>query len=304
MKFIPNAVSAKFARQLLVAKKNSPAIMFGAGIALGITATVKACQATLKVEGVLKQAERNREKIEAAFEEQPSVYTLNDVKSDQRILKVQLARDITKLYFFPVGLGVVSIGLLTGAHVVLTKRNVAIAAAYAGLEKVFNEYRSRVRNELGDEKDREFRYGVQHKEIVSETDKGHVVDTVKRAGLKKGELSQYAVLFDRDNVNWNPKADYNQTFLMLQQTYANQRLHAKGHVFLNDVYDALGMPRTPAGQIVGWVLGGNGESTTGDGFVDFGIFDPKTQEVIDFMRGDEGAVWLDFNVDGNVYDKI
>lgn len=304
MKFIPNAVSAKLSRQLLVAQKHSPALMFGAGIALGITATVKACQATLKVDGVLKVAETNRQKIGVAHEQHPAAYSASDVNSDLRIVKVQLARDITKLYLAPVGLGVISIGLLTGAHVVLTKRNVALAAAYAGLDKVFNQYRARVRTELGDEKDREFRYGVKHKEIVSETGEGHVVDTVKRADLEKGELSQYAVLFDRDNVNWNPQPDYNQTFLMLQQTYANQRLHAKGHVFLNDVYDDLGMPRTPAGQITGWVLGGDGKKTSGDGFIDFGIFDQKTQEVIDFMRGDEGAVWLDFNVDGPIWNLI
>lgn len=304
MKLIPNAVSVKFARQLLIAKKNSPAIMFGAGIAVGVTATVKACQATLKVEGILAEAENNRQKIQATHVEQPENYTLADVKSDERIIRVHLARDFTKLYAPAVGLGLISIGLLTGAHVVLTKRNVALAAAYAGLDKVFNEYRGRVRKELGEEKDREFRYGVKHKEIVEETGEGHVVDTVKRADLKKGELSQYAVLFDRDNINWDPRPDYNQTFLMLQQKYANQRLHAKGHLFLNDVYDAMGMPRTPAGQIVGWVLGGNGKTTTGDGYVDFGIFDQDTQEVIDFMRGDEGAVWLDFNVDGPVWDLI
>ena len=304
MKLIPNAVSVKFARQLLIAKKNSPAIMFGAGIATGLLATVKACQATLKVEGVLEAAEHNRQRFVAAHVDHPKEYTLGDMKSDQRVLRVQMARDFTKLYAVPVGLGVVSIGLLTGAHVVLTKRNVALAAAYAGLDKVFHEYRSRVRKELGDEKDREFRYGVKHKEIVEETGEGHVVETVKRADLKKDELSQYAVLFDRDNLNWDPRPDYQQTFLMLQQTYANQRLHAKGHLFLNDVYDALGMPRTPAGQIVGWVIGGNGKTTAGDGYVDFGFMDPKTQEVIDFMRGDEGAVWLDFNVDGSIWDLI
>lgn len=304
MRFVPNAVSAKVARQLLITKKHSPALMFGAGIALGITATVKACQSTLKLEGVLNKADAQRQKMAATHAEQPAAYPLADFQSDSRLLRIHTIRDITKLYAVPVCLGVVSIGLLTGAHVVLTKRNVALAAAYAGLDKVFNEYRSRVRKELGDEKDREFRYGIQHKEIVEETGQGHVVETVKRVGLKPGQLSQYAVLFDENNVNWDRRPDYNQTFLMLQQTYANQRLHAKGHVFLNEVYDSLGMPRTPAGQVVGWVLGGNGETTTGDGFIDFGFMDPKTQETLDFMRGDEGAVWLDFNVDGNVYDKI
>lgn len=303
MKYIPNAVTVKFARQLLTVKKHSPAIMFGAGVATAVVATVKACQATLKVDEVLKQAEKSKHQMQALHAAQPHSYTESDLQRDQRILKVHTARDFTKLYALPVGLGVASIGLLTGAHVVLTKRNVALAAAYAGLERVFHEYRSRVRNELGDEKDREFRYGVKYKEIVEETEQGHEVHTVKRAGLE-GRESMYARLFDQSNPNWDPRDEYNRTFLWMQQCFANNRLQAKGHVMLNDVYDDLGLPRTTAGAVVGWVKGGNGLTTSGDGYIDFGIFDPESQEIIEFMRGDDGALWLDFNVDGEVFKLI
>jgi hypothetical protein len=90
----------------------------------------------------------------------------------------------------------------------------------------------------------------------------------------------------------------------MQQNFANDRLRAKGHLLLNDVYDSLGLPRTAAGCVVGWVKGGNGQTTAGDGYVDFGLFDPETQEIRDFFRGDNGALWLDFNVDGEVYKLI
>lgn len=303
MRFVPNAVSVRVARQLLVVQKNSPAIMFGAGVATAVVATITACKSTLKVEEVLSNAEKTRSEMQMLSVDKPKQYSVDDLKKDERLLKVHVARDLTKLYAVPVTLGVVSIGLLTGAHVVLTKRNVALTAAYVGLDRVFNEYRNRVRNELGDEKDKEFRYGVKHKEVVEETGQGHVVETVKRVGVE-GVRSQYAVLFDSNNKNWQPQAEYNRTFIQLNQCWANEKLRAKGHLFLNEVYIQLGMEPTPAGQIVGWVVGGNGKTTAGDGYVDFGLFDPKTQEIIDFMRGDEGSVWLDFNVDGPVWDLI
>lgn len=303
MRFVPNVVSSTVARQVLKMQKHSPAIMFGAGISLAVVATVKACQATLKVDDVLKKAEKDKLTLESTHHARPGEYTVADLKSDQRLVKVQTARSLTKLYAAPVVLGAGSIALLTGAHVVLTKRNVALTAAYVGLDRVFNEYRNRVRNELGEEKDREFRYGTKLTEIVEETETGHVVSTVKRVG-EPGKHSQYAVLFDQNNVNWQPQAEYNRTFIQLQQCWANERLRAKGHLFLNDVYRQLGMEETPAGQIVGWVVGGNGKTTAGDGYVDFGLFDPKTQEVMDFMLGEEGSVWLDFNVDGPVWNLI
>jgi hypothetical protein len=303
MRFVPNAVSSTVSRQLLHAQKHSPAIMFGAGIAFAVVATVKACQATLKVDEVIKEAEKDRAEMQTIQTAQPERYTLEAYKHDQRVVRVKLARDLTKLYAPAVVFGAGSIALLTGAHVVLTKRNVALTAAYVGLDRVFNEYRTRVREELGDEKDREFRYGAKLKEIVEETDKGHEVKSVKRVG-EPGKRSQYAVLFDQNNKNWQPQAEYNRTFIMLQQCWANERLRAKGHLFLNDVYEALGMDPTPAGQIVGWVVGGNMKTTAGDGYVDFGLFNPKTQEIYDFMQGEEGSVWLDFNVDGPVWDLI
>lgn len=302
-KLVPNAVTRKIARQVLLAKKNSPGIMFGAGVAFGVVATVKACQSTLKVDSVLNARDSKERELLAVHHEQPKEYPKADLDSDLRKLKVFVARDLTKLYAVPVCLGVISIGLLTGAHVELTRRNVALTAAYVGLDRVFNEYRARVRTEFGDEKDRELRYGVKHSEVVEETGEGHVVETVKRVGVD-GVRSQYATLFDMSNVNWQPQPEYNRTFIMLQQCWANERLRAKGHLFLNDVYKALGMEETPAGQIVGWVIGGNGKTTAGDGYVDFGLFDPKTQEIMDFMRGEEGSVWLDFNVDGPVWDLI
>ena len=98
---------------------------------------------------------------------------------------------------------------------------------------------------------------------------------------------------------WSKEPEYNLIFLRCQQNYANDLLKARGHVFLNEVYDMIGVPRSKAGSVVGWILTGN----AGDHFIDFGIFDDE-DNIRDFVNGREGSILLDFNVDGVIYDKI
>ena len=90
----------------------------------------------------------------------------------------------------------------------------------------------------------------------------------------------------------------NLFFLKAQQTNANVQLTVRGHVFLNEVYDMLGLPRTAAGAIVGWVRG------NGDDVIDFGIWDNNDINS-DFVNGyNRSKILLDFNVDGVIYDII
>lgn len=69
--------------------------------------------------------------------------------------------------------------------------------------------------------------------------------------------------FDESNPNWRSNRQFNKMFIDAQEQYMNHRLKRDGFVFLNDVYDALGFPRTALGQILGWVV--NAEPS----FVDF-----------------------------------
>lgn len=303
VKFIPNAVTVAAGKQLLNLKKNSPAIMFGAGLATGLVATIKACQATLHLEEVISEHEADIKQAHILADDPNVRYTEKQRDQDLRAIKLRTFRDVGKLYATPVTLGVISIGLITGAHVTLTKRNVALASAYTLVDTAFKKYRERVREELGEEKDREFRYGIVTKEVVVEGENGHEVKTVQRIG-PQGRDSMYAKPFDNLCRDWDERDEYNRNFLWMQQKYANDRLAARGFLFLNDVYHSLGMPQTTAGQVVGWVKGGNGVNTAGDGFVDFGCFDLDSQEILEVMRGDDGAIWIDPNVDGEVYKLL
>lgn len=297
MKYIPAAVAFKASRALLVGKQNSPAILFVSGVVGVVGTTVLACRATLKMEDVLDEANEKLAKVNVF--ERPN-YTEKDRTRDKTIVYVNLVFDITKQYAPAIALGGLSIAALTGSHRILTKRNAGLTAAYTALHETFKEYRGRVVKELGPEKDREFRYGSQDNELVKETSKGPKVETVKRNDAANGSL-MYAKIFDSNNKNWRVAPEYNIMFLRMQQNYLNDRLKAKGHVLLNDAYDELGFDRTPAGAVVGWKW----NSKTGDNYIDFGIFDDDKQaQFTNFVTGREGALLLDFNVDGVVYEQI
>lgn len=290
---IKNLVTSKAARQLLIAQKHSPAIMFGAGIVGVVGTVVLASRATLKVEQeVLFDHRADMEKIRTI---EHADYSEQDRARDTALRYTKTAMGLGKLYAPAVVIGVVSITCLTGSHVVLSRRNAGLTAAYAALEKGFNKYRARVVEEFGEEKDREFRYGVV--EEVIENENGEKV-VVKRADLDD-EYSIYAKLFDENSTSWNQNPDYNMVFLKAQQQFATNRLRANGHLFLNEVYDALGLDRTPAGAVTGWLV------DEGDDYVDFGIFNNEMKpEHLAFFTGREDSIWLDFNVVGTIYDKI
>lgn len=292
---IKNLVTSKVGRQLLTAQKHSPALLFGAGV-VGIVGTVVlASRATLKVEEVLDEHNEMAKHIKT-FEHVD--YSDEDRTKDQLLLYIKTVGKFTKLYGPAVVVGVASIACLTSSHVILTKRNAGLMAAYAAVEKGFKEYRDRVVEDLGPDKDREYRYGAIDKEIVEETEEGQKITTMKKANPGVG--SMYARFWDENSSSWNVDPAYNMMFLKCQQKYANDRLRAKGHVFLNEVYDDLGLPRTKEGQLVGWVWDGEG-----DNYIDFGIFNADMEpEHLAFFTGRENGIWLDFNVDGIVYDKI
>jgi hypothetical protein len=300
MKILPASVANKFARPLLHLQKTSPQLMFAGGVVAGVSSTVLACRATLKVSDVLENAEELKQKAEVLHDTDPESYDDKTYAKDLTVIKVKTILTLTKLYAPAAGLAMVSVALLTGSHVTLNKRNASLTAAYASVDQAFSKYRERVKDQLGVEVDQEMRYGTrQISETVEGTDGKKKV--VKHTRVSDSEPSLYARFFDQLCSDFKKNPEYNMIFLRAQQNYANQMLQARGHVFLNEVYDMLGIPRTGAGAVVGWVHG----KGTGDDYIDFGIFDDKTNErVRDFVNGREEAILLDFNVDGVIYELI
>lgn len=305
-----NKATRSFHRVGFKFKKHSPELLVGAGIVGVVTSAVMACKATTKLDEVLAEPKEKIEKIHEFMENPEAVpegkeYTEEDGKKDLTIMYVQSAVKVAKLYAPSVILGAVSIGAIVGGHNILRKRNVALAAAYATIDKGFKEYRGRVIERFGAELDKELKYNTKVKEIEETVvDEKGKEKTVKKSVnvVDPNKYSDYARFFDDGCTGWTKDPEYNLMFLKDQQRFANDVLQTKGHLFLNEVYDLLGIPRTKAGQVVGWIY--DEKHPVGDNFVDFGIYDIYNTKTRDFVNGIERTILLDFNVDGNILEMI
>ena len=260
-----------------------------------------ACKATLKVDDILFVKDDKIGKIKEAADLPDEEYSDADYKKDLAITYVQTGADFVKLYSPAVGLGIISISLLLGSHDIMKKRNVALMAAYKTLDQAFGDYRKRVVETYGTQTDSNFKNGIRDEKItVVEVDENGVKKKVKKTVgvVDPNHHSQYAKFFDETCSSWQKNPEYNLLFLKNQQNYANDLLKSRGHLFLNEVYDMIGVPRTSAGSIVGWVIG------DGDNFIDFGMYDMDSEVKRQFVNGYERSILLDFNVDGVIYDLI
>lgn len=288
-------------------EKHSPEILLGVGVVGVVATTVTACKATMKLNDILDECSETREKIKEVAEN-PNYedrYTEEDAQKDLTINYVQTGVKIAKLYAPSVVLGVFSVGCLLGSHNVMQKRNAALSAAYLTVDKSFKEYKQRVIDRVGEEVEKEIRYGIKAEEIETTVQNEDGTETTVTETVKTMDptlYSDYARFFDEASPYWQKDPEYNMVFLKAQQQYANDLLRAKGRLFLNDVYEMLGIDKTKAGQIVGWVY--DEENPNGDNFVDFGIYDMSKERVRAFVNGYEANILLDFNVDGNIWDLM
>lgn len=294
MNLVPAAVSTKLGRNALLLQKTSPSILFGVGIVGVVGGTVLACRATLKMDSVLDQAATKMDKVKTF---QDPLYDEKDREHDLTLVRFQTGTAIVKLYAPAIIATGIGIAALTSSHRILMNRNTALMAAYTTLDEAFTRYRNRVIEKYGEEQDRDFRFNTEKVEIIDP-------DTNKKKTITRiapGEVSGYARFFDDGSSSWSKDPEVNLFFLKCQQNYCNDLLKARGHVFLNEVYDRLGIPRSKAGAVVGWVLSNDGST---DNHISFGVFEGETERARDFVNGRENAILCDFNVDGIIFDKI
>jgi len=111
----------------------------------------------------------------------------------------------------------------------------------------------------------------------------------KHASTEESIPTVYGRIFDENNIYWQENESHNKIYVQCQMNYANDKLRARGHIFLNEIYDILGFERSSAGALVGWLVQDNEIPV-----IDFG----------DMIADENGRIALEFNVDGVIYDKI
>ncbi len=310
------ALLIKTARAQLLVKKHSPELLLAGGIVGVVGGTILACKATLKAPAIIDDAKAMLNAIDLIAqaeneEAKEEKHSEREVQKAKLITTLQSGFELGRLYAPAIVVLSVSIGMLVGSNRILSRRNVALIGAYKAVDEAYKRYRGRVRAELGDEVDTYFRYkkpregGMQVLDAKKKPIKFEEEDLIdlpgelSDAGEQMGMPSQYAVFFDDDSPQWRTDNTFNEFFLKAQQNYANQKLQATGHVFLNEIYDMLGVERSKEGAIVGWV------KDHGDNFVDFDIYNPFNAPSGEIEPGPSTKqMLLDFNVDGVIFDII
>lgn len=308
---IKNMLSSTANKVGFTLKKHAPEILIVTGVIGIVTSAVMACKATTKVNDILEKTKEDVDNIHEAVGKEVNGVEFTEQDSKKALTRVYLKSglEFVKLYGPSVALGTLSITSIITSHNVLRKRNVALAAAYAAVDGSFKQYRNNVIERFGQEVDHQLKYNIKTKEVEETTvdENGNEVTTKKTINTidpaYNGNMgSPYAKFFDNGNEGWDKDPEVTLMFLRARQNYANDLLKAKGYLFLNDVYDMLDIPRTKAGQMVGWRY--NPDNPTGDNYIDFGLYNPYNESVRNFVNGYESVILLDFNVDGNIWEDM
>lgn len=293
-------------------KKYSPEILVIGGAIGVVTSAVMACKATTKLNEVMSKHKQDVEQIRYVSEHPETLpanekYTKQDAKKDLALVHTQTTMKLVKMYAPSVILGALSLTCMVTSNNILRKRNAAYAAAYAAIDSGFKSYRNNVIERFGKEVDKELKYGIKAKEFETVTTDKNGKEKKEKTIVNVTDMTEpsiYARFYDDGCDNWQKDADHNLWYLRQQQNYANEKLKAQGYLFLNDVYDMLGIPRSKPGQIVGWIYNDKDPNFNGDNHVDFGIYDINKQANRDFVNGYERSILLDFNVDGDILNLI
>lgn len=230
-----------------------------------------------------------------------------DVPKIERKNRILFILDTVRTVAPAAIVGAATITMIYFSNSISKKRLAAMGAAYATLQTAFDGYKRTMVEALGKEsvdkilKPKLPNVGKSAEEILSSDNKSDAANVSDAVVNSLKALSPYArIIAEESSTCWDPNEDYTSQNLTAVQLWANRRLERKGHLFLNEVFDQLGLSRTREGAVVGWLK--NGE---GDNYVSFGDFDASIYRVPsdDYTRVDSNFI-VDFNVDGVIWDRI
>lgn len=308
---IPSNITRAFGKIALAAKKNAPTILVATGVVAGVAATATAIRATLKCDDILQLHEESMKNIEKArfvVDNDPDfegTYTEEQEKADRKTVKTQTALQFVRLYFPTVALTAISVSCILAGHHMMTKRNAAVVAAFTAVSSKFDDYREMVKERLGADVERDI-----YKRIIEEAEldeNGEPNGDIHKEQSKKPVDMSTDRFFDEFSSLWNRNdPTMNVANLRAVTKTAQDKLIMQGYLFLNDVYDMLGIQRTPAGQVLGWLY----DKDHLDTIVDFGVYlDPTViEDPWDFVNDEpwDGNIGILLNFGGLdiIYDKI
>lgn len=300
---VAKGLSVGLGRTGLKIVKYSPELLQGLGVTTMVAAVISAAVRTAtRAEEVLDNHQRKLEEADKAvvIAEEDGIEDY-DVGREKFLVYSETLRDMAKVYAPTIALTGLSLACFLSSHKILKDRYLGAVAAFNAVSTAFMGYRGRIVEKFGEEADKYGLYGeVKDKiEVVDFDAKGKQKTHKEEVAVDTPPwYSPYAKVFDASCPDWDKNPTFSMIFLKGQQEIANNILHTRGHLFLNEVYEMLGFEHTSIGAVVGWVDG------IGDSFVDFGLYNIEDEATRRFVNGIESNIILDFNVDGVIYDKI
>ena len=332
MNFLSNAkcfvktASGKLGRKV---SAKSPEILIGLGVVSFVGTVVLACNVTAKKTEEIKEKHKRTladidNSLEIANEESDTVevsedgsvveksYTIEEAKKDRFTAYLETGVSYARVYAPAVLLGAFSVTCFAASYGIMKKRTVAISALYSATEKAFNEYRERVRKELGKEKDEEFRYGYKRVKKADatymndgeEVSKKEDIDTVPWDESDKKEYGTTFEFAPWTTFKYAENDILDSTTLSVSRENMQYKYDQQGYIFLNDILEDLGIKKVPYGQIVGLKKG------IGDSYVDYRIkrvfHELSPNDKIYNPKGLKYQITyiLDINTCGIIWDKI
>lgn len=275
--------------QLTMIRK-SPEITLGLGIAAGVAAVGYTIWATIKAVETYNDTVTKLNQAEKVLDDEE--------EKEDAIEKIKIHRDLewVKLYAPAIALETASILFTVKSHKIMRGRNTALVMSVAAVTKELNDYRQRMKEAIGEEQENDIFNEASTFTTVKTNSDGSTEEKVEKTN---NHGSQYSAFFDASSGVWEKDTTYNLAFLKSKEMILNNRLRIRGYMFLNEVYSELGLPKTRAGQYVGWVVG----STDGDGVIKF-IDIATGMDIADLDDLDDPTVLLDFNVDGDIINIL
>lgn len=296
----------------LFLKAHAPEIMVGAGVTGFAVTVVSACKATNKARDILDDKDAALAENDECLAE--GTLTQDEYRDNEKHIRRSTKWMLIKTYT-PTATGLIaSVILVLGGYKMINGRLVKTAAAYKILEDGFGRYRENVRDEFGEETDWRMLNGVRPERLEAanaEREANREIEADRKRKKKNHDKRRdsyqevYSQVFDQYSDRWRRSWTPDQVweYLRQKQREANDMLRIRKHIFLNEVYDLLGLDRTEAGAVVGWILTKNNPDT----FVDFGLDSMPEERRREFLSADRNEdIWirLHFNPDGLIYNMI
>lgn len=291
---------------------HGPAIMTYGGLALEIVGGVLACRATIKARDYLEEREAEELGLFAGTDD------ADDLAKGKEVFKerVRTAFEVAKMYALPVALWAGGTVMVVKGHGMLNDKLVMASTAYNALAASYSQYRSRVVEEVGPDREMEISKGIkvtdevvkvegedgekrQHPVILDEEDQIAILGTL---GYDVDELcqSEVQIRWNREMSpnQWSRHKDLNLAFLLGKEEEINEDLaHAPHFMTVWDLAGKLAIPvsnRLPEWQIMAIYITPtelvNVERENEiNHFIDLGIWDPCNERFTDLDDRDAGT---------------